>query len=302
MGINLSTPPVLITGSSGFLGRHIVEQIHARGHSLVHISRDPKSLNPGPNDRILKADLSQQGHWQEVIYKIKPTAVIHCASATSGSAEELWNTNVVGLQNLIHALGNDAHYILASTGAVYGDVSQYEDVNETFLPNPLSEYAKSKLSQELYLQSNSLSCSILRISNLIGQHQSSKFFVGHCINQINNFKLNNNHINILRVGDLTATRDFIDCRDAASAITLALESKLQGVFNLSSGKSTPLSDVIEFLIKISGLKISVEINDILVKNLIKHQCLNNAALQRAIAWHPNITIEDSLRFAQEAVQ
>lgn len=302
MGIDLSTPPVLITGSSGFLGRHIVEQIHARGQSLLHISRNGKSLSLGPNDRVLKADLSLQGHWQELIFKIKPTAVIHCAGATSGTAEELWNTNVVGLQNLINALGNDAHYILASSGAVYGDTSLHEDVNETCLPNPLSEYARSKLAQELILKSDSFNFSILRISNLVGPHQSSKFFVGLCINQINNFKQRNDHNNVLKVGDLTSTRDYIDCRDAANAIILALESRPQGVFNLSSGKPKLLSDIVEFLIKISRLKVSIEIDDGLGINTIKHQCLNNSALQKAISWHPNITLEDSLRFALEATQ
>ncbi len=302
MANSLSEPPVLITGSTGFLGQHIVRQLHARGHNLLHISREIKSLSLRPNDRVIKGDLSQEGYWQELIYKIKPTAVIHCAGITSGTAEELWNANVLGLQNLTKTLGNDVHYILASSGAVYGNTSLHKDVNETFLPNPLSEYAKSKLAQELILISDSFNYSILRISNLVGPHQSSKFFVGHCTNAIYSFKQKNNRINVLKVGDLTATRDFIDCRDAASAISLVLESRPQGIFNLSSGKPKLLRDVIEYLIRISGLSISIEIDDGLGINSIKHQCLNNSALQRVISWHPSITIEESLRFALKAAQ
>ena len=300
MGIELSTPPVLITGSTGFLGRHIVEQIHARGHNLLHISRDAKNLNLGPNDRVLKADLSRQGHWQELICKIKATVVIHCAGITSGTAEELYNANVVGFQNLTHALGNDAHYILASSGAIYGDTSLHKGANETFLPNPLSEYAKSKFAQELMLTSNCRNYSIMRLSNLIGPNQSRNFFVGNCINQILEFRQNNKQVNTLTVGDLSPTRDFIDCRDAANAIALVLENKPQGVFNLSSGKSELLFDVLEYLVKISRIHINIEINNRLGKNPIKHQRLNNSALQGVISWRPNIKMDESLSFALEA--
>jgi nucleoside-diphosphate-sugar epimerase len=297
--IELSTPPVLITGSTGFLGRHIVEQMHAKGHNLLHLGRTINNLCLDPHDHVIQGDITQPGNWQEQIEKDKPDTVIHCAGSTSGTIEELLISNVESLQNIINVLGNDVHYILVSSGAVYGDTSLHESVNEKFATNPLSDYARSKVDQELILKSNCSNYSIMRLSNPIGPKQSRNFFVGNCINQILSFKQKKEKANTLTVGDLNATRDFIDCRDVASAIALVHEHKPQGVFNLSSGKSELLKGVIEHLVKISGIKINIEINNQLGKNAIKHQCLDNSTLQKAISWRPNITIRESLRFALE---
>jgi len=296
---NLSTPPVLITGSTGFLGRHIVKEVNANGHHLLHLGRSVNNLCLGPHDHAIEGDISQPGNWQELIGKDKPDTVIYCAGSTSGTIDELLKSNVESLKNLINVLGNDAYYILVSSGAVYGDISLHESVNEKFATNPSSDYARSKVAQELILESHCSNYSIMRLSNPIGPNQSRKFFVGSCINQILGYKKKIGEVNTLTVGDLTATRDFIDCRDVASAIDLVLENKPQGVFNLSSGKSESLKEVIEHLVKISGIKINIEIDNRLGANAIKHQCLDNSALKEVINWRPNITMDESLRFALE---
>jgi nucleoside-diphosphate-sugar epimerase len=290
-------PPVLVTGSSGLLGRQVVKQLHARNYTVCHVVRNINNSPIGPTDCALEADITIPGAWQDSITRLEPTAVIHCAGHIRGTKEELWLANVEGLRNLISALGNSVYYILASTGAVYGDICEDQRVNEEVLPRPLSDYAYSKLAQESVLSSNVTHFAIMRISNLVGSNQSSEFFIGRCVNEICQFMETNDKTHRLTVGDLAASRDFIDCRDAATAMVLAVERRPVGVFNLSSGQSVLLSDVLKQLIRFAGLEISVEIDHQLGRNQIRHQCLDNTALHDALGWLPSIKLEESLKFA-----
>src|SRR3954447_8441095 len=94
---------VLVTGSGGFLGRHIVEALAKRGHSVRAMIR-PHSAAPSwqREVEIVRADLRAPGDLLPALAGVD--AVIHAAAATSGSEDAQFASTVVATENLLEAI------------------------------------------------------------------------------------------------------------------------------------------------------------------------------------------------------
>lgn len=94
---------VLVTGSGGFLGRHIVEALLKRGHSVHAMIRPHAASPPWPAGvKVVRADLRAPGDLLPAFEGVD--AVIHVAAATSGSEDAQFASTVVATENLIKAI------------------------------------------------------------------------------------------------------------------------------------------------------------------------------------------------------
>ena len=94
---------VLVTGSGGFLGRHIVEALVKRGHAVRAMVRPHSAAPSWPAEvEIVRADLRAPGDLQAALAGVD--AVIHAAAATSGSEDAQFASTVVATENLIKAI------------------------------------------------------------------------------------------------------------------------------------------------------------------------------------------------------
>lgn len=205
----------------------------------------------------------------------------------------MFRANVKGFTNVLEAISPDAHCILVSSGAVYGAGAGVLD--ERFLPQPNSDYGISKLAQEELFFRHPGPKTILRISNLIGPLQSENFFLGRCVRELGRQVRAGVSRKSLVVGDLEASRDFIDVRDAAQAISRVATLRPAGTYNLSSGVASRLRDVLDLLIRLAAFDVNISIDLSLGASAIKMQCLDNSALSDVAKWKPQISLESSLR-------
>ena len=162
---------VLITGSNGLLGQHLVKLMSPR-YELIATSRGVNRLKNQSGYTYREMDITIEESVKKVLLEEKPEAIIHCAAMTHVDQCELnpedcrlMNVTAVGYL-LKYAKEFNPHFIHLSTDFVFdGENGPYKETDEV---NPLSTYAQSKLDSEILVQYSGLKWAIARTIIIYG--------------------------------------------------------------------------------------------------------------------------------------
>ena len=248
---------VLITGSTGFTGPYLIQELKLRGFEVS----------------CLKSNLLNPSDLETEVKQINPDHVFHLGGLshlTSNQPDELYRVNTIGSLNLIKALNNLCNntksIFLASTAYVYESTdSKISEISPLF---PDSHYAMSKLSMEYLCKSNSnrIKLIVLRTFNYTGKGQSTKFFIPKLI------KLFKQKLNPIELGNLNIEREFNDVTWFVSVMVSLLEiPNTEGTFNVCSGISHKLTKIVEIMEKISCHKAQIKVENKLVRKGEKYK-------------------------------
>lgn len=280
---------VLVTGAQGFCGRYICASIlkylpdieilgigrseeleHVFTHSILvrnqELTPAPltedllESLN-NPRYRYCKADISDIPAITEVLTTFKPDIIIHLASGLKGdSIRKLYSTNIDGtttLLNLYKQHLNSFSIIALSSGGVYGFPAKFEDLpfTETSDMNPNDSYQFAKSAEETIVRNftnlSGIPCAILRVFNIVGPGQDERHVLGRFTSLLSRIK-NGWMEPTIETAGLNSSRDFIDVRDIAKAIThLIKTNQINGTYNVCSGKPLVITDLLSECIKLT---------------------------------------------------
>jgi len=279
---------VIVTGSDGFVGRHIVELLKWSGKDRIF------GLDKN------QADITKYSQVKKYLNKIKPDQIYHLAGFASGAGKDkdlIFKVNVQGSINILKALkeiNRPAKILLASTAYVYGNTPKC--ATEKSKLDAKSFYDKSKVTMEKeakkYLGSN-IEIVISRATNHIGPGQKLGFVVPDFCNQIIDAKNKR-----CLVGNLSAKRDFFDVRDCVVAYKILMQKGKSGeIYNIGTGKVTSIKEILLKLIKISGKNIKYRIDPARMRpSDIAKNCVNSAKIKK-LGWQPKIPFDKSLRDA-----
>lgn len=289
----------LITGASGFLGRALVDLLQQRpNQKQILISRNPTPCRE--NQIQLHPNLMQPPELHSIIDKHRPDIVLNLAGRTPPATDtELWNDNAELTFNLLKALQFSQYPIRlvhAGSAAELGEVPMEKlPVDESYKAAPVTAYGKSKLAaSEAVLKANGqIKPIVARLFNLIGPGQSTHQAFGRYAAELAASSCNNRLE--LKAFGLSHRRDFIDVRDAASAIlALADHGRSNQVYHVGTGVSRSLGEGLEILARNSG------------RNVKWVESLNQSAqgpadskasirlIQKDTGWSPQIPFEKSL--------
>jgi GDP-4-dehydro-6-deoxy-D-mannose reductase len=136
----------------------------------------------------------------------------------------------------------------------------------------------------------------VRPFNHIGPGQSPNFVVATFAKKIAEIEKNKKE-GVMKVGNLEAKRDFTDVRDMVKAYSLAMSKGLAGqAYNVGSGYSYKISDILEKLLSLSKVKIEVEVDKSLFRPIDNPELLCDAAkFKKLTGWEPEIGIDVTLK-------
>ena len=254
---------ILVTGGAGFIGSHVAEAAIEAGHDVLVVDdlSNGRTENLPPNADFHPIDIRNNDVFRELALHFKPDAISHHAaqaSVTVSVREPLLDAdiNVLGSLNVANvALECGSRLIFSSTGgALYGEVPEGQLAGEDWPALPLSPYACSKASFELYLrafgQANELRYTILRYANVYGPRQDPHGEAG-VVSIFLQRLLRGEPIQVnarATQGDDGCVRDYVYVRDSVRANLAAFEGALDGrTINIASGVATTTRTLAEQL-------------------------------------------------------
>ena len=273
---------VLVTGLDGFTGQYLWAELTACGHETCGLG----------------ADLTDEVALAAEVHAVQPDAILHLAGIAfigHGTPNDFYGVNLVGTRNLLAALASLAEkprcVLLASSANIYGNAVEGM-LDESTAPNPVNDYAVSKLAMEYMarLWLPKLPIVIVRPFNYTGIGQSESFLIPKIVGHFRR------RAPEIELGNLDVYRDFSDVRDVAKAYRRLLESApAGGTFNVCSGSTHSLHDILSICQRLTGHTINVRVNPSLVRaNEIKTLSGNPDRLSAAIGQWQTVHLEDTL--------
>jgi GDP-4-dehydro-6-deoxy-D-mannose reductase len=304
---------VLITGASGFAGRHLAAHCGDLA-SVTGLGRLPLDgdLPDGLEDYLL-VELLDAEATRAAVAGVAPERVFHLAADASVAAS--WNAptrtienNVVATTNLLDAVlaeCPEARVLVAGSGEQYGRVPPERlPADEDEPQEPDNPYALSKVLcdhvAEFYGRSRGLGVARTRAFNHAGPGQADAYVVSAFARQIAAAEMEGAQSVTVRTGNLEARRDFTDVRDVVRAYWLLLEQRAAGAYNVCSGRSVPVADILAGLAR----QASVAVEQATDERLLRRQDVmdirgSNKRLVDATGWQPEIALERTLGDALE---
>jgi UDP-glucose 4-epimerase len=285
---------ILVTGGSGFIGRHVVAELAAEGAEVRVVDLRP---HPDASVDTVLGDIADRAV-VEASLAGGVGAIVHLAAVTSvlrslEHPELTYRTNVAGTAALLEAARaiGVSTLVFASTNAVVGRMNS-EAIAESSVPRPLTPYGASKAAGEMlmsaYTASYGLRCACLRLTNVYGPGMRAKdSIIARLMRAIRTgatFEI---------YGDGRQVRDYVHVSDVTAGVRLALaRDAWSGPMVIGSGTSLSVLEVVEAVRRVSGAPLQVrhgparsgEMPGVVVDN----------RLAREAGWVPRVSLGDGL--------
>lgn len=231
-------PAVLVTGSDGFIGRHLVPYLAAQGYRVIAASRTAAAFGDPNIVAAQLPDLSMPFDWQPLLRQC--SAAVHLAGiAHTFADDELYDrVNHKAAEALAEASFRCGTHLvfISSIAAQSGSFSDFE-LTEDDPPTPNNAYGRSKLAAERSIRATGASFTILRPVVIYGDGEKGNFGTVHSISRLPI---------PLPFGGLTAQRSVLSVQNFCSAVVTALrDPRARGeTFIVSDPTTLTVSEVI----------------------------------------------------------
>jgi GDP-4-dehydro-6-deoxy-D-mannose reductase len=252
----------LVTGATGFLGQLACAALDRRGYAVTAVVRRP-GLPPLCERAEVVADIADRAALRALLDNAQPDLILHLAGITRATTlDEVYRVNTVFGATLIDALaeaGATTPIVLTGSAAEYGpDAAADGPVPETAACRPTTPYGISKYAQTLHaLAATTVHGVVARLFNPVGPGMRGHLALGSFAAQIAAMGPEGG---VLKTGDLSAERDFIDADATADLLVRLGQTKAARgeVINLCSGIPTRVSTLVEAMIAADGRAITLD--------------------------------------------
>lgn len=295
----------LITGSAGFIGTHLTEELEANGYEVIR-------CDLRETEDTVSMDILNPEAVLSVLTKYRPDVLINMAGQANVGLS--WKKpqltvqlNTVGLINILEAVRavNPKMRVLAvGSSDEYGSLEERgANVTEDIPVKPITPYAISKQAQELfaqlYVRAYSMDICMIRLFNLGGSGQAKGYMISDFASGIAEVEAGKKEY--LSVGNLESERDFTHVKDACRAVRLIAEKGRTGeVYNISSGITHKAQEVLDKLVSLSEAEIEIRQDPARMRpSDTPVVCGNHDKLTRDTGWMPEFSLEDTVKDALE---
>lgn len=312
-------PKALIIGAAGFVGGYLADHLHSALGWQVAATKLPYEQLSLPFANSYDLDIMSEVDVEELLAKEKPDYIFHLAAqssvATSWKRPELTvEINICGTLHVLDAVRKvvpEAKVMLIGSGEEYGHLRPEDiPVHEEVLPRPGNPYAVTKNTQNqfgrLYAKAYGLHIISTRSFNHIGPNQLPGFVVPDFCKQVAEIEAGTREA-VIKVGNLSAKRDFTDVRDIVHAYGLLAQYGLAGeTYNIGSGQAVSVQSILDKIVALSTKKVAVEIDSDKLRPVdVPVIEADISKLQSVVEWKPQIalseTLKETLQFWREKV-
>lgn len=311
----------LVTGVTGFVGSHLVNLLHSRGHHVTGLVRSRESIGKMKwvvPDKVLKkiefidGNVTDRVGIEHIFQEHRFDGVFYFAAQSSAPRSfkdpvGTFETNVVGTLNVVDAIARyqpKCRLVFASSGDVYG--KQTGKLSEDLDLEPVTPYGVCKASAELYVRERSISTQITkkplhfvvgRGFTSTGRGRERNFAFSGDAAQMARIIVKNNKP-ILNHGNLKSQRAVADIRDIVRGYYLLMQKGKPGeVYNIAGPKARRYGEYVDMLLDLAGLKGKAKL-----KKDPKLFRLVDIAVQvpvttkiRKLGWKPEIPIKTTMK-------
>jgi GDP-4-dehydro-6-deoxy-D-mannose reductase len=298
---------ILVTGASGFIGRHLCADLVRKGHQVTGTFLAASELRGFDRSiPMIKVDVRNRAQLESAIRASRPETVYHLA----GQAYVLdsyrdpvgtFETNVIGTIHLFELLRKRPpleSIVVACTGAAYG-LPERTPIDEGCLLRPIHPYGASKAAQDIlcYQYAKNFEMPIVR-ARLFGTTGPGKR--GDAINdfavQLREFELHPGGSHDLRVGNLRKDRDISDVRDIIRAMELIGRRADPGeAVNLGAGQAYRIGSLLKQLIRLFGIRVRVRSVPELIRPTDEPRIVADITRLRSLGFRPKYSMDRTLR-------
>ena len=295
----------LVTGGAGFIGSHLTEKLHQNNIEVLVVD----NLLTGKKENLLSLDLENTIYGDvgseetlKIIKNFNPDVCFHLAAQSSVviSVEDPlldFEHNLLQPVQLIKTLleTDCKQFIFTSSGGtIFGEPEVIPTSEDDYAGEPASPYglAKKKLNEliEVMLQNETMSYSILNLSNVYGPRQDPHGEAG--VMSIFTGKLMNNEIPTI-YGDGKQTRDYVYVLDVVDALIKSAETDDNLFLNIGTGVETSVNELVSILSQKISWDGEPEYAPSREGELLR-SVLNNERAKGEIGWEPKYTLDTGL--------
>jgi UDP-glucose 4-epimerase len=270
---------ILVTGATGFIGRHLVPALEAVGHKVQTHSRRHGDISSHP------PDVDEVRH------------VFHLAARTfvpdSWSVPaSFYQVNVLGTVHVLELCRRIGASLTFLSSYVYGPPRALP-VSESHPLAAFNPYSHTKILAEetirYYAATFGVQASIVRPFNVYGPAQADHFLIPEIVKQ-----LLDPAIDAITVADLRPRRDYIYVADVVSLLLKTVDAGAGGVYNAGSGESRSVQWIIDTVSELAGIRKPIRSTAQPRANEILDIVADVARASHDLDWRPSTSLHDGL--------
>lgn len=272
---------IAVTGSSGFIGTKLVARLFNDGFNVIEL------------DHANGIDVTI---WEQIKDIKNIDVLIHLASKSYVPdsylyPKDFYYINTIATLNALELCRINKCKIIFASSYVYG-IPQYFPIDEKHPVSGLNPYAQTKIIGEKicegYVRDFNLNTIIFRPSNVFGIGQNSKFLIPSIIQQINTPEI--------KLRDPFPKRDYIYIDDIIDAYIMAVKSTDKGlnIFNIGSGISFSVSEIVDKIVSISNKKLKISYSQSDRINEVQDTVYSIEKAKRILNWEPKVSLDKGL--------
>jgi GDP-4-dehydro-6-deoxy-D-mannose reductase len=289
---------ILVTGISGFVGPRLARYLLERGDEVSGTFLVDRPRFPEAGEvRLFEADLLDAAGLARAVRAAAPDAIVNLAGLSHVGESwkrmgDYFRVNVLGTENLLAAAAGRP-VVVASSAEVYGVVpGEEQPIREEREADPRTPYALTKAAAERLAFARG--AVVARAFNLVGPGQAPLFALPTFAQQLAAIR-RGEHAPVLRVGNLSARRDFVHVDDGAAAFRLLAEKgEPGGIYNIASGQACSIGEALERLMALSGVAARIEQDPERMRPVDLPLLVGDAGRLRALGWTPERSLDDAL--------